>query len=222
MAKFVYHSGVDIHHLDVVITNALVALLGFSFGFSLLQSPTMHYDLRRLLVGCFLAVGLASGIAGYFHGFLQDGSDPLRPVVWRAVVLTSGLASYYLWKLTFFFALPQRFRKLSDALGIVALIGYCYVVTNVRDDFFVVVAFYLPAVVLLLLTLTVKWLGKRDARYFAGVLGLTITLVAAGVQFSKFTLHEEYLTHNAIYHLVQAVGLYYFYQFSRRIIVWTS
>lgn len=211
-----------IHHLDVVITNGLVALLGIYFGMSLLQSPTMHYDLRRLLVGCFLSVGVASAIAGYFHGYLQDGTDELRPIVWRTIVLLLGLSSFYLWKLAAFFALPQRFLKWTDALLILALLGYCYVVTNERDDFLVVVLFYLPAVILLTLTLTVKWFTKNDARYFSGVLGLTITLIAAGVQASKYDLHPEYMTHNAIYHVVQAIGLYFFYVFSQRIIVWRS
>ncbi len=211
-----------LHHLDVVITNGLVAILGFYFGLSLLQSPTMHYDLRRLLVGCFLSVGMASAIAGYFHGYLQDGAEEMRPIVWRSIVLLLGLSSFYLWKLTAFFALPQRFRKWTDILLILALLGYCYIVTNERDDFLVVVVFYLPAVIFLTLTLATKWFTKNDARYFSGVLGLTITLIAAVIQGLKFDIHPEYMTHNAIYHLIQAIGLYYFYIFSRRIILWRS
>lgn len=182
----------------------------------------MHYDLRRMLVGCFLAIGLASAVAGYFHGYLQDGQDELRPLVWRTVVLSLGLASYYMWKLFAFFAFPQRFRRFTDVLIFLLLVGFCYFVTVERDDFLVVVIFYLPAVALLTISLFAKWISKKDARYAAGVLGLTITIIAAGIQASKFDIHPEYMSHNAIYHLVQAVGLYLFYGFSQRIILWKS
>ena len=211
-----------IQHLDVVITNGIVALLSFYFGMALLSSPTMHYDLRRLLVGSFLSIAAASIAAGYFHGWLQEGTDSLRPLAWRAVVLFIGLTGFYMWRLLAFFVLPQRWRRVGDIFTVLLLVGYCYFVTNERDDFMVAVLFYLPAVVLLMFTFLIKWLAKKDARYIRGFLGLFVTIVASAAQASKFDIDPVYFSHNAIYHLIQALGLYLFYQFSLRIIVWKT
>ena len=40
------------------------------------------------------------------------------------------------------------------------------------------------------------------------LIGLILTFVAAGIQQLEIGVHTRYFGHNALYHVVQAVGLY--------------
>ena len=44
-----------------------------------------------------------------------------------------------------------------------------------------------------------------------GAWGLALSLVAAGLQHFRIALHPVYFNHNALYHVVQAIALYFIF-----------
>ncbi|MEK6555771.1 MAG: hypothetical protein AABZ31_11050, partial [Bdellovibrionota bacterium] len=184
-------------------------------------------DLRSFFVGLFSSIGIAALAGAIYHGIYQHNSDlayaaEITPFLKMLVLLLLGLTSYYIWRLFFFFALPQRFRAVTAVLLFVMLTAYFTLVLFGLEGFKVAIAAYLPPALLLTFTFAVKWLKKKDARYALGLLGLLLTLIAAGVQALKIGIHPEYFNHNALYHVIQAVGLYLIFKFAQRIIAWQS
>jgi hypothetical protein len=57
----------------------------------------------------------------------------------------------------------------------------------------------------------------RDPRpsMFAGVIGMALTVVAAYVQQRGSAVHPVHFNHNALYHVIQAVGLLLIYRAGR-------
>ena len=41
-----------------------------------------------------------------------------------------------------------------------------------------------------------------------GIAGLVLTLIAAAIQQLRIGVHPQYLDHNALYHVVQAIALF--------------
>ncbi len=216
-----------IHSPDVVITDLLITLICIYFTFQLASQNSTHHDLRSIFIGLFTSTGGAALVGAIYHGFYEHSSDlpyatELKPLLAMSVLLILGLTSYYIWRLFVFFALPQRFRGLSYFILFIMLTTYFTLVLIGMKGFKVALAAYLPPVLLLTLVLTIKWLTKKDARYFIGLLGLLLTLVAAAVQALKISPHEVYFNHNALYHLIQATALYLIYKFAQRIVAWQS
>jgi hypothetical protein len=216
-----------IHSLDVVITDFLITLICVYFIIQIMSQSSTHADLRSLFVGLFSTTGLAALVGGIYHGFYQHSdelpfAEQIRPLLAMVVLLILGLTSYYIWRLFAFFALPQRFRGLTSILFFIMLTTYFTLVLIGYSGFKVAIAAYLPPVILLTITLTVKWLKKNDARYFLGLLGLLLTLAAAAIQALKISPHDTFFDHNALYHVIQAVALYLIYKFAQRIIAWQS
>ena len=52
-----------------------------------------------------------------------------------------------------------------------------------------------------------------------GLLGLVLTLAAAGIQQARWSLHPVYLSYNALYHVVQAVALFCIYWSARWLVI---
>jgi hypothetical protein len=86
-------------------------------------------------------------------------------------------------------------------------VGYSAVVLSGQQGFVVAVINYLPAALFLLGA--VLWARRRDPELRLGpaACGLVLTFVAAGIQRLGIGLHPQYFNHNALYHLVQALGL---------------
>jgi len=55
---------------------------------------------------------------------------------------------------------------------------------------------------------------KHSSDTFAidGLIAMGITLVAGVLQYLRVGLHPVYFNHNALYHLCQAVGLFFLYR----------
>ena len=98
-------------------------------------------------------------------------------------------------------------------------VGYCVVVLFVTQDFFVVIVNYLPAVFFLLLVFLDLYLKTRARLVLFGLVGLALILVASWVQHSGIALDPIFLTHNAFYHLIQAVALFLIFWSARWFVV---
>ena len=100
--------------------------------------------------------------------------------------------------------------------GAVALfVLYCGVVLFISRDFLIAVSYYLPATLFLLVVYGLVYQQGRESAVLIGLLGLVLTFVAAGIQQAQWSLHPVYLSYNALYHVVQAVALFFIYWSAR-------
>ncbi len=77
---------------------------------------------------------------------------------------------------------------------------------------------YLPAALFLLLVFAIAFARHRDSGYLLGALAMVITMIAAVVQQSKLVFTALGLTHNALYHSIQGVGLLLLFMSARRLV----
>jgi uncharacterized membrane protein YoaK (UPF0700 family) len=98
---------------------------------------------------------------------------------------------------------------------------YVAVVLAVSDDFGIAIAFYLPAAVFLLGVLARDGCRRRPGAAVA-VLGLVVLLGGSWVQWHRVDLAALNLTHNALYHVIEAVALLLMFLGARRLLVPTG
>lgn len=203
--------------IDVALTDYAIALLCFYFITQLIRLKTAEKPLKLDFIGLYFSIALAALLGGTTHGFLDPGS-PMYETFWTGTLLSIGVSAFYLWSISFYmvFTDSNRFRLRAPLWA--GLIFYAYLISNVTQGFRIAIIAYLPAVLFLIFALLFKHLKSKDQSYLKGLIGLVITLVAAYIQQSEIHIHPDYFNHNALYHVVQAVGLYYVYKFSLNIL----
>jgi hypothetical protein len=205
---------------DVSLTDFFIALTCLYFALRLMGMQAMHHDLRKLFVGLFLFTALGAGAGGAYHGFFEVETSIWTKISWTTTLLAIGCTAFYVWHLAVYFLLPQSWRRFTAIFLQLGIFGYAYYVGVVSQNFIVAIIAYLPAVILLLIGLLVRLFKTKDSRMFLGVFGLLLTIAAAGVQVERIGLHPQYFNHNALYHLIQIIGLYFIYRFAVRVVVW--
>lgn len=85
---------------------------------------------------------------------------------------------------------------------------YSAYVLLLNQNFAVAVANYLPAAIFLLVAFVNVYKQTSHKLAFIALIGLIMTFVAAGIQQLEISIHAKYFSHNALYHIVQALGLY--------------
>ena len=166
---------------------------------------------RALVVPLFVAMGAASFFGGTVHGFFPDVTTVEFAWLWRATLLSIGLAACFAWCVGGALMVSGRTLRLVQVLAAANFVAYAGVVLALNPPFVVAVVNYLPSVIFLLLAFTARGRRERDRASRYGVAGIWLTLVAAACQQAKWGLHPEYFNHNAVYHTVQAIGVWFLY-----------
>lgn len=163
----------------------------------------------------FSAVAAASFSGGTVHGFLIDESSFVHQMVWRFTLASVGLAAFCAWGLSGM--LVSGREKLKYWLWFAGLTYsiYLFIVIFISQNYTVVILNYAPAM-LFLMCIT-------GMRYFRGSLqsdkfiftGMILTFCAAAIQQLQISISAEYFDHNATYHTVQGIGLFYIFKGAR-------
>jgi Family of unknown function (DUF6962) len=163
--------------------------------------------LRSWFVVFFAATGISALLGLITHGFLADFASTIYRVLWAATLLAIGgaaLAGTAIGARLLFSETAAR-RVLMLAAWLFA--AYVAIVLLVSQSFAVAILFYLPAAVFLLIAFVLTWLRRRSAHLLAGIVGLALSFAGAAIQQTEIGVPALGLTHNALYHLVQAVAL---------------
>ncbi|WP_242337222.1 MULTISPECIES: hypothetical protein [Anaeromyxobacter] len=197
---------------DVTLTDLGLALE--CAAFAVLLSREGGARARRWFAGFFAVLGAAAALGAIEHGFVADKTSSVGAVVWSATLLAVGLGAVAGWGAGARLVLGRRAARALTG-GVALAFGlYAAVVLGGERRFAVAIAFYLPAALFLLVAFLLA--GRRaEARVSAGAWGLGLTFVAAAIQQGRIALHPRYFDHNALYHLVQAVGLYLVFRGAR-------
>jgi hypothetical protein len=191
---------------DVTLTDfglaVEAAVLAWLVGRRGIASP-----LRRSWVAFFTSVAAGASLGGVVHGFMTDPTSAGAVILWRATLLVLGVTAASAWAIGARVALGDAAARLVAGLAALAWLGYAAVVLLVSDRFAVAVVHDAPAALFLAAALAVAWRRRRSPALGTGLLGMLVLAVGSWVQWRGIALHPVYFTHNALYHVIEAIAL---------------
>jgi len=202
---------------DVTLTDYALAVLCAVFALLLQRGTPQRSGLRPWFVGFFAGASAASLLGGVFHGYFEDPFTAPGRQLWTASLLAIGAAAFAGEGLAARLAFaPAAARWITRAAALKLALYAAFVALEPRP-FRTAVLDYLPAALFLLAALGLAWRRAPRPGTAHAAAGLAITLAAVGIQQLRFSPHPLYLDHNALYHLVQAVGFALLYAGARRL-----
>jgi len=203
--------GLTVHDPDVAFTDLGLAILGGYLGWRLWNAPGPRMLLRT---GALLMGGLASAAlwGAVFHAFFPAGTaTPAGFLVWVPVALSIVGAASVMLDLGLRLLLPRTQPRVRRLIVATYAASFAVVVLLVDESFSSIVYFYTPALVLFLIAAGQEALRGRETGWTLITSGLIISAVAAMLQQARVAVHPVYFDHNAVYHVVQAIALFFLY-----------
>ena len=158
---------------------------------------------RRWWAVAFAALALGAFLGGTWHGFVQN------TILWKATLLSVGVASFGMVSGSAFAALSGRARDTVLWLAGAKLIVYWWWILG-HDEFIYVV---LDAGIAFA-AVAAMHLWRWNAWIVAGV---AVSVAAALVQASGYALHAHF-NHNDLYHVIQLAAMGLFYRGARQLL----
>ena len=193
---------------DVSLTDYAIALECAVFAYWLWRTRKSREPVSLWFMVFFLATAVAALAGGTVHGFFSAQGSPGHRMLWPLVLITIGLAvlAFANAGTAISFSRPTALAVARAAFALFLL--YCVVVLFFNDRFVVAIVAYLPAVLFLGWVFLEQYLRTRRPAFAWGMAGIAITLLAAVVQQARIAIHPRYFNHNALYHTLQAAGLF--------------
>jgi hypothetical protein len=202
---------------DVTLTDYGLAIECAVFAF-LLYSGNRNAPLRSWFTLFFASTGVAAFLGGTVHGFFPDTASAGYRILWPATLIAIGLTAMAAWIIGASLGVSKTAARYIRVLAALDLAVYSLVALFVTQSFALVVINYLPAAVFLLIVFFKLYGQKKTPDLLAGICGLLLTFVAAAVQAAGLALHPVYFSHNALYHVIQAVALFMIFRAARSLI----
>jgi hypothetical protein len=203
---------------DVVLTDYFLAIESGVLAWLIRRGSNPKQPLRLWFVVLFSATSVASLTGGTVHGFFLDPTSAGARILWPVALIALGGAALAAWGIGAhlqFSEDPARWVSRAATLGFAVYTG---VVLLGSQRFMIALINYLPAVAFLLFAFVVAYRRLRQRVVLLGAVGILLSVVAAGVQQAKLGLHPRYMTHNAVYHIIQGVSLFLVFASARRIV----
>lgn len=191
---------------DVALTDYGLALLSFILAVLIYRLKTKNHRLKLIITFFYISLALASAIGGTVHGFFPVKDSLGHDILWKLTLISIGVTALLSWIMAGEL-LWQKYRKIILYLASAEFILYALYVIFINQEFKTAVYNYVPAIVLLLFSLIYIYVKSKKHRLLIGILGISLTFIAAWIQQSKIVLHPVYFNHNALYHLIQIIAL---------------
>jgi hypothetical protein len=149
------------------------------------------WRVHRMWALAFVFTALASFIGGIYHGY-----GDRTPELWKATVMSVGLASFFL--------LAGTHRRLAVVAAVKLVVYLTWMTTH--DDFLYVVADYG-------ITLILGGSFHPAKKWVLG--GIAVSILGALVQQARVTVDPYWFDYNDIYHVIQMVALWMLYRAGR-------
>lgn len=163
----------------------------------------------------FGSIGVVSAAGGTVHGFFGAEQTIAAVILWAGALIAAGVTAFAAWGIgAHVLFSPVLARRIAIAAA-VELALYCAIVLLVTQEFWIVIANYLPASLFLLTALIARSRREKNSHLRPGIVGLVLTLVAAAVQQAGISIHPKYFNHNAFYHVIQGVALFMIFSSAR-------
>lgn len=191
-----------------VLTDVLLAVVAIFFGARIYGASAAPVHFYFALSFFLIALGALAGAT--IHSIRHTPLVSWVPLLWRITGIAVGTSVTAMLAATFYHILPADYADLLrwTVLGLsiiyAAWIWRDYRFRNVVVFYSICMAFVLGA-----MGLSYVSTGSPGAKLIA--VGILISFGAAAVQRSGFKLARHF-NHNDIYHVIQLVGLYFFYR----------
>ena len=207
----------------VTLTDYALGLECAFFALWLLAYGQMDHPLRLWFIIFFVSIGLAAFTGGTVHGyFANEGADEGtlgRTLLWVTTLIAIGVTALSGWAIGAQLYFSETIAAWVTRGAVIVFGLYCVVVLFARRDFLVAIVHYLPATIFLLVVYVLVYQQAQETAVLSGLLGLILTFIAAGVQQAQLSFHPVYLSHNALYHVLQAVALFLIYWSARWFVI---
>lgn len=197
-----------------VATDYLLAILGTCWGIALWRHGARSRQWTpRLWAACFLVMALGATLGGTAHGFAHALRPETLEGIWRATIVSLGVAGYLLLAGATTATLGGMLGRVVLGLGGLKL-GVYVAWTARHHEFYWVILEYgssMLAVAVLMVWRMVRSRGpdRTAPRWVLG--GILLSVVGAMVQAARLAPHPHF-NHNDLYHVIQMVALWTFFR----------
>lgn len=160
----------------------------------------------KLWAVAFLMTAIAAVVGGTFHGFIRMVPSDAGRAMWKMTLLATGIGSACLLASAVLAGTTGTLQRALIVLVVAKLAVYVWLIAS-RDQFFVVIADYGIALVLVLI---LAWIARGSGLAPAAgwiAAGVAVSVVAGAVQALKLAPHPGF-NHNDLFHVIQMVALY--------------
>ena len=156
----------------------------------------------------------AAFLGGTYHGFLPWLDAPIAASLWKATLLSIGLAAYSATVATTRAHLPERWERPVRVVAGLKLAAYAAAALAV-DTFLIAIIDYSLAFgfVIVIHARAAARFGDSAAQWV--VAGVAVSFLAAGIQAAGIAPHPQF-NHNDLYHVVQMLGMWLLYKGASR------
>ncbi len=204
---------------DVTLTDYALGLECAFFALWLLAYGQADHPLRVWFITFFVSIGLAAFTGGTVHGYFANGGTLGHTLLWLTTLIAIGVTALSGWAIGAQLYFSETIAAWITRGAVIVFTLYCVVVLFATRDFLVAIVHYLPATIFLLIVYVLVYQRAQETAVLSGLLGLILTFIAAGVQQAQLSFHPVYLSHNALYHVLQAVALFLIYWSARWFVI---
>jgi hypothetical protein len=171
---------------------------------------------RSFWAAGFLVTALASLFGGSFHGFKTHLGEIAAVILWKCSVYSVGIGTSLMLSAVIFACAPRPWRSWLLGAAAFKLLFFAVWMMN-HSDFGYVVYDYAFSMMVILFAQAHAWRVRRDENAFWIIGGIAVSLVAALIQRSHYSIHVHF-NHNDLFHVVQMAAFYLFYRGGRGMI----
>jgi len=193
---------------DVSLTDLMLAGECGLFSALLWRRDAKQGSIRLWFVVFFAATGFAALLGAIAHGFIADPASTIYRLLWVVIFSAIGIAAVASWAIGSLLALPSALAKSIISAAAASFVVYLFVVIFVSQSFAAAVIYYLPAALFLLAALIIAQMRGGLKSPMPAMAGILLSFFAAYVQQAEISLASLHLSHNALYHIVQAIALF--------------
>jgi hypothetical protein len=198
--------------VDVALTDYVLAIECAAFACALEPSDA----LPRWLASMFAALAIGSAAGGTVHGFCRAGSIGER-VLWPLALLALGLASLSAWGAGACLVASDAWVARIVAFAGVACLAYAAAVVAGAQTFAFAIANLLVASAFLTVGLATEFVRTHESGALVAAAGMGLVFAGAGMQHARVACRGLHLTHNGLFHVVQAAALAILFCGARRL-----
>jgi len=187
---------------------ALAGVTGW-FAWSLYRAREAQAA-RSIWAAAFTALALGAALGGTYHGFAAAFAEGALYLLWTTTVLAVGIGTFGMVVGSAIATTTGAPRKLVVFVAIAKLVAYSAWMIG-HDDYVFVIADSGIAIAIVGALHACAALRHRERASLWMLGGVTVSVLAAAVQASSFSLHRHF-NHNDLYHVIQIVAMWLFYR----------
>lgn len=194
------------------LTDYAIALEAFLFaGYLFWLGQTQQQISQRFWAVAFGCVALAALTGGTYHGFVLQFDTPTIWLLWQTIIYALSLASFCMLAATVISTLPRAWQRWWLLLAGLKTLAYLFLVGMPNSFGYAIADYFSAMMIVLVLQMRALVRGKNSIAAGWIISGILISGIAVGIQAAGITIAEHF-NQNDLYHVVQMLGLYAFYQ----------